>query len=89
MNWYSEWRSSQLDSEFIPKEPGLKKMDYVKICKCCHKKHNVIPDDAREWIDEELKLVGKDGFIGWFFECDCKSTLFVPKKLVLAERGDK
>ena len=40
--------------------------------KCsCGKVHNEVPKNAREWKDEGV-------LIGWVWECECKSTLFVP-----------
>lgn len=42
-----------------------------KSCKCCGIIHCAIPEDARPWIEDEGKL------IGFFWECLCKSTMFV------------
>lgn len=42
-----------------------------KVCNNCHVAHLSIPETSREWIDEgEL--------IGFMWECQCKSTMFVP-----------
>lgn len=45
----------------------------------CGRVHEEIPDDARESNHG-------DEFDGWFFECACKSTLFVPVAWVKEER---
>lgn len=34
----------------------------------------------KPWIDDELKLIGKDFVIGYFFNCVCNSTLFIKVK---------
>lgn len=47
-----------------------------KICNCCGKVWNKIPDGAK------LQDNG-DAFDGYFFDCDCKSTLFIPKDYAL------
>lgn len=39
-------------------------------CNCCGTLHETIPDDAREWNDDKE-------FLGYFWECPCKSTLFI------------
>lgn len=40
--------------------------------KCaCGKVHNQIPKEAKKWIDDGV-------LIGWCWNCECKSTLFVP-----------
>ena len=49
----------------------------LKKCNNCGKVHNQLPTNSRRWEDDELKLVGLPSLIGWFFECDCKSTMFV------------
>lgn len=36
-----------------------------------------LPEHTKEWIDEELKLVGKSHVMGYFFNCVCGSTLFI------------
>jgi hypothetical protein len=48
----------------------------LKECKNCGKIHKEIPQNARPWNDDELKLAGKPFLIGYFWECDCKSTMF-------------
>lgn len=45
-----------------------------KICNTCKKVHEIIPENAREWLDgDEANIV-----LGFFWECDCKSTMFSP-----------
>lgn len=44
-----------------------------KKCNCCQKVHESVPSGARE--SEEM---------GWFWECDCKSTMFVPNEKMKA-----
>lgn len=47
-----------------------------KRCTVCDRKHKEIPQNARPWIDDEMKLAGKPHLIGWFWECKCGSTMF-------------
>lgn len=51
-------------------------MTYEKKCSCGIV-WTKLPDDLKEWIDDELKLVGKTHIIGYFFNCVCHSTLFI------------
>ena len=47
----------------------MKKLENKK-CNCCGKIHTEVPSNARRMIDENI-------LIGWFFECECGSTMFV------------
>jgi len=51
-----------------------------KECKCCGKVFNELPPNFKTWVDDELKLVGKPHIVGFLWECECKSTLFIKAK---------
>lgn len=58
-------------------------MKIQKLCGCCGKVHNEVPNDARVWNDRI--------FQGWVWECDCKSSLQYPteefSKILQAKRA--
>jgi hypothetical protein len=51
-------------------------MDIEKKCNCCGIIHLVLPNRARLWVDTEQIIL-----IGYFFECECGSTLLVKEIL--------
>lgn len=49
----------------------------AKTCNCCKKVHTEIPADAKYSDDP--------GLGGYFWNCECKSTLFVSNKKLVAQ----
>jgi hypothetical protein len=44
-----------------------------RTCSCCNEKHLMIPENAKHQNDG-------DELAGWYWECKCGTTLFVPEK---------
>lgn len=45
-----------------------------KTCPRCHKKHDSIPAHAKHFIDPDVG--------GYYWECDCGTTMFIPESEV-------
>lgn len=50
----------------------LKGMKINKIC-ACGIVHKYIPTDAKDWFEDEYKSI----LLGYLWQCECKSHLFV------------
>lgn len=47
----------------------------TKVCATCGKAHAIVPENAR--------LMAQGKLAGFYWECDCLSTLFVPVSKVI------
>lgn len=70
--WPTDWEIEKIRKSYpkMDTTPKMKKPEVIKHhCAKCAKIHSFIPHNARESIDEY--------FAGWYFECECKGTIFI------------
>lgn len=61
---------------FAPLEAALISLKTRKVCSCCTAEFEQVPDRAR-WFDDN-EPDPEYSLTGWYWECSCKTTLFVP-----------